>query len=443
MPMMDRSEIIERVRKAGVVGAGGAGFPAHVKLNGRCDVVIANMAECEPLLYTNQALILEKAEEVLEGLRLAVQATGAKKGIIALKKKYVECRQAFEEKLKDFEDVEIFELGDFYPAGDEHVLVKEVLGRTIPMAGIPLDVGAVVHNVETLYNIKRACLDELPVTEKYVTVGGAVRHPIVIKVPVGVKFSELLDLAGGPTAEDFMLIDGGPMMGKEVTPDDVVTKTTSSLLVVPAGTLPYSARRIRTDLQLKRARTACCQCRMCTDLCPRYLLGHRLEPHKIMRTVSFGLMDAESLVNSLLCSECGLCEVTCPMGLSPRSINAGLKKVLAEKKVRFSKTEVKAGRPERESRKFSAKKLLVRLGLYDYSRPVERADVKINAREVKILLKQHVGSPAVPTVKVGDKVNKNDVVAKVPEGQLGADVHASIDGTVVRVDENSIVVKSE
>ncbi|SHM88313.1 Na+-translocating ferredoxin:NAD+ oxidoreductase RNF, RnfC subunit [Caldanaerovirga acetigignens] len=441
--MIDSNEIIEQVRNAGVVGAGGAGFPAHIKLNNKCDVVIANFAECEPLLFTNQALVMAKVDEVLEGLQLAMKATGAKMGIIALKKKYSDCKRVLSDKLKDYDNMEIFELGDFYPAGDEHVIVREVLGRKIPMAGIPLDVGAVVHNVETLYNIKKAYSDKLPVTEKFVTVGGAVKYPLVLNVPVGMKFSELLDLAGGPTAKDFILIDGGPMMGKEVGLDDVVTKTTSALLVVPINTLPYSSRRIKIDVQLKRARTACCQCRICTDLCPRYLLGHKLEPHKIMRAISFGLMDAESLINSLLCSECGLCEVTCPMGLSPRNINASLKKMLFEKKVRFNKTLVETERPEREIRKFSAKKLLVRLGLSDYYRHIDYTDKKIKAKEVKLLLKQHAGSPAIPVVKVGDKVNKNDVVAKIQEGQLGANIHASIDGTVVKIDETSIVVKSE
>lgn len=441
--MIDNNEIIEQVRNAGVVGAGGAGFPAHIKLNSKCDVVIANFAECEPLLFTNQALIMAEADEVLKGLQLAMKATGAKKGIIALKKKYDDCRKVLSDKIKDYNNMEIFELSDFYPAGDEHVIVSEVLGRKIPMAGIPLDVGAVVHNVETLYNIKKAYCDKLPVTEKFVTVGGAVKYPVVLKVPVGMKFSELLDLSGGPITKNFILIDGGPMMGKEVGLDDVVTKTTSALLVVPVDTLPYSSRRIKIDVQLKRARTACCQCRICTDLCPRYLLGHKLEPHKVMRAVSFGLMDAESLINSLLCSECGLCEVTCPMGLSPRNINASIKKMLSEKKVRFNKTLVETERPERQSRKFSAKKLLVRLGLSDYYRHIDYADIKIKAKEVKLLLKQHAGSPAIPVVKVGDRVNKNDVIAKIQEGQLGANIHASIDGTVVKIDETSIVVKSE
>lgn len=440
---MINNEIIEQVKNAGVVGAGGAGFPAHIKLNSKCDVVIANFAECEPLLFTNQVLILTYADEVLKGLQLAMQATGAKKGVIALKKKYEDCRKVLLDKIKNYDNMEIFELSDFYPAGDEHVIVNEVLGKKIPMAGIPLDVGVVVHNVETLFNIKKAYYDKLPVTEKFVTVGGAVRYPFVIKVPIGIKFSELIDFSGGPTVKDFILIDGGPMMGKEVGLDDVVTKTTSALLVVPINTLPYNSRRIKIDVQLKRARTACCQCRICTDLCPRYLLGHKLEPHKIMRTVSFGLMDAESITNSLLCSECGLCEVTCPMGLSPRSINATIKKILSEKKVRYNKTSVEVERPERESRKFSARKLLIRLGLSDYYHHADFTDVKINTREVKILLKQHAGSPAVPIVKVGDKVNKNELIAEVKEGQLGASIHASIDGIVTEIDEIAITIKNE
>ncbi|ADL07334.1 4Fe-4S dicluster domain-containing protein [Thermosediminibacter oceani] len=439
---MDVSKkIIEAVKDAGVVGAGGAGFPAHIKLNAKCEVVIANMAECEPLLFTNQALIQHHPDEVLQGLQIAMQATGAKKGVIALKKKYEACRKSLEGKIGYYENIVIHELEDFYPAGDEHVMVKEVLKRTIPMSGIPSDVGAVVHNVETLYNIKRAYRDGKPVTEKFVTVAGAVRHPLVVKVPIGLRFSELLDLAGGPAVKDYILVHGGPMMGSEVDAGDTVTKTTSALLVIPDGAFPHISRRARMEVLLKRAKAACCQCRICTDMCPRYLLGHSLEPHRIMRTVSYGLPDTEAVKNSLLCSECGLCEITCPMGLSPRRINSRLKRLLQEKRIRFPKSNVERERPERESRKYPTKKLIARLGLYNYSHQIQYANVRIDAKEVKLMLRQYAGLELVPLVKEKDEVKAGELIAKAPEGKPGINLHASIDGVVAGIDGSSIVIR--
>ncbi|MCG0276293.1 MAG: SLBB domain-containing protein [Thermosediminibacteraceae bacterium] len=436
-------EIIEAVMEAGVVGAGGAGFPAHIKLNAKCEVVIANMAECEPLLFTNQALVQHYPDEVLKGLQIAMQATGAKKGIIAIKKKYEACKKALEDKIGNYENIVIHELGDFYPAGDEHVMVKEVLKRAMPMGGIPADVGAVVHNVETLYNIKRAYHDKKPVTQKFVTVAGAVRHPLVVKVPIGLKFAELLDLAGGPTVKNYILVDGGPMMGNEVDASDPVTKTTSALLVIPEGTVPYISRKARVEVLLKRAKAACCQCRICTDMCPRYLLGHSLQPHKIMRTVSYGIPDPETVKNSLLCSECGLCEITCPMGLSPRRINSRLKRLLQEKKIRFPKMNVERERPERETRKYPTKKLVARLGLASFFHQIEYADVKIDAKEVKLMLRQYAGLKLLPLVKEKDQVKAGEMIAKAPEGKPGVSLHASIDGVVASVDETSVVIRKE
>ncbi|TYP55479.1 4Fe-4S dicluster domain-containing protein [Thermosediminibacter litoriperuensis] len=436
-------EIIEAVKDAGIVGAGGAGFPAHIKLNAKCEVVIANMAECEPLLFTNQALVEHHPDEVLQGLQIAMQATGAKKGVIAMKKKYEACKKALEGKVGGYENIVIHELGDFYPAGDEHVMIKEVLKRTMPMSGIPADVGAVVHNVETLYNIKKAYCDKKPVTEKFVTVAGAVRHPLVVKVPIGLRFAELLDLAGGPTVKNYILVDGGPMMGNEVDAGDAVTKTTSALLVIPEGTMPYISRKTRIEVMLNRARAACCQCRNCTDMCPRYLLGHSLEPHRIMRTVSYGIPDPETVKNSLLCSECGLCEIICSMGLSPRRINSKLKRLLQEKKIRFPKMNVERERFERESRKYPTKKLIARLGLYDYSHPIDYADIKIDAKEVKLMLRQYAGLKLLPLVKEKDEVKAGELIAKAPEGKPGVNLHASIDGIVASIDETSVVIRRE
>ncbi len=434
-------QVVQAVREAGVVGAGGAGFPTHIKLSARAEIVIGNGAECEPLLTGNQELMKSQAEGIIEGMRRAMEATGAAKGIIALKRKYSECIEALTRALDEEAGIELVRLEDFYPAGDEHVLVKEVTGKTIPEAGLPLDVGVVVQNVETLYNIGRAVLGR-PVTEKIVTVTGAVRQPVTLRVPLGTPVADLLKLAGGPTVDGYVLIDGGPMMGKVVKEDSPVTKTTSGILVIPPTTPTALSRMMNLSLMLARARAACCQCRYCTDLCPRYLLGHSLEPHRIMRAVANGVADVEGLTSAMLCSECGLCEIAaCPMSLSPRQVNAELKKIFAQKGLRHPRREVLRDREqERRGRRFPAKKLLLRLGLSEYTTYAPYREIEMAPEKVVLPLKQHAGKAAVPVVKVGQYVKVGDLLADVPENVVGARVHSSIEGTISDISEEAIVV---
>ena len=179
--------------------------------------------------------------------------------------------------------LDVFELGDFYPAGDEQVVVYEVMGRVVPEGGIPLMVGAVVSNVESLANIA-AAVEGRPVTERWLTVCGEVARPMVTRVPIGVSLAEVIEAAGGTTLSDYQVVVGGPMMGA-VAADLAapVTKTTSGIIVLPVGHNVVSGKVRDLDQVTKIARVACCQCSRCTDLCPRRLLGHGLEPHKIMR----------------------------------------------------------------------------------------------------------------------------------------------------------------
>jgi len=440
--LAERGEIIKAIKLAGVVGAGGAGFPTHVKLSANCDVVIANAAECEPLLANNQELLKNSADVVIDGLKWAMEATGAQRGIVAIKNKHRESLAAINKQIEKDSRLSIFLLGDFYPAGDEHVLVYDVLGRKIPEAGIPLDVNAVVQNVETLYNISRA-LNQSAVTDKYVTVNGAVKTPLTVRAPVGTSFKELLKIAGGTTVEDFLLFDGGPMMGKTVGPDSTVTKTTSGLLVIPAHTHPWISKKINLHTQIIRARSACCQCRECTDLCPRHLLGHALEPHRIMRAIANGISDVTALETALICSECGLCEIACPMGLSPRAINVEIKRTMQQKGIRYDKTPVLMQMKERAWRKFPTRKLLARIGLEGYTaKDAPLLEKQINIGEVTLLLKQHAGVPASPTVQEGQKVEKGELIGQIPETKLGANLHASIDGIVARVEPDYIIISN-
>ena len=342
-----------------------------------------------------------------------------------------------------FKEIDLFELGDFYPAGDEQVLVYEVTKRVVPEGGIPLQVGAVVSNVETLLNIKRAVEDGLPVTERCLTVAGEVTRPMILRVPVGTSVADVIALAGGPTIEAYQVVMGGPMMGRVV--DDMsapITKTTSGIIVFPAHHNIITGKNRNPEQVRKIAATICCQCTRCTDLCPRKLLGHRLEPHKIMRSLGWNTNLAdETLQDALICSECGICEkYACPMMISPREVNAAIKRELLANGVKRP-VEEKDYRPSgfRDMRKIPTQRLMQRLGISGYDIHPEFYQSEIQVSEVSIPLRQHLGAPSVCLVHKGDHVVKGDVIGEIPEKALGARVHASISGKVTSVGDVVVI----
>lgn len=439
--------IIDWVREAGVVGAGGAGFPTPVKLEARVERVLGNGASCEPLLMSDPYLMAHETDRVLRGLVLAMECTGAAQGTLCLKGKHREALAAVREKAGkgSFKGIDVFELGDFYPAGDEQVLVYEVMKRVVPEGGLPLQVGAVVSNVESLLNIARAVDEKKPVTERYLTVGGEVPRPCIIKVPIGLSVGEVIDLAGGALIMDYKVVLGGPMMGQVVSDLAApVTKTTSGILVL-ALDHPVVADKIKDPARLRNiTRLACCQCSRCTDLCPRNLLGHSLAPHKIMRQLGSPSPAAlEIQKDTLICSECGVCEkYACPMMISPREVNAQIKRsLLAQGIIRSPKQEDYRPSTFREGRKIPTKRLMERLQIGRYDVHPKFFPSEIRVEQVRIPLKQHLGAPAVPVVKPGDRVKKEDLLGEIPEKALGARIHASITGVVVSVGEE-IVIKN-
>ena len=190
-----QENLLGLVEQAGVVGAGGAGFPTHVKLKAQADTVIINGAECEPLLRVDQQLMALRAGDLLDALDLLVEQVGASQGVVALKEHYHAAVEALERELSRHPRLRIHRMGAFYPAGDEQVIVYEVTGRVVPEGGIPLNVGVVVSNVETALNVLAAVRHQAPVIEKYVTLTGAVRTPKTVKVPLGITVAEALALA--------------------------------------------------------------------------------------------------------------------------------------------------------------------------------------------------------------------------------------------------------
>ena len=205
--------LTEVVKSAGIVGAGGAGFPTHVKLNAKAEYFIVNAAECEPLIETDKYLCRTYPDKIVAAAAVCAAHVGASHTVIALKGKYKAEIAALKEAIaKAGTDVQIFEMPTFYPAGDEQTMVQMVTGRSVPERGLPLDVGAVVDNVGTMCNLYDALQGE-NVTWKYLSVVGAVKEPIMLHVPIGTHLTECIEKAC-PTISDYAIIVGGPMMGK-------------------------------------------------------------------------------------------------------------------------------------------------------------------------------------------------------------------------------------
>jgi Na+-translocating ferredoxin:NAD+ oxidoreductase RnfC subunit len=442
---MDSNNFVKRIRDAGVVGAGGAGFPTYMKLDGSAEYVIVNGAECEPLLRVDQQLMADRAEELIEGLRLIAEQLGAKYAVIALKEKYADAVDALAHALKGRSDILLHTLGAFYPAGDEQVLVYEVTGRIVPEGGIPIAVGCVVCNVETVLNIRDVLRKDAPVTEKYLTVTGEVRQPLSVRVPVGITVDDAIGLAGGAKCSDYMVINGGPMMGKVVGTESFVTKTTKGLIVLPKSHPLVVAMTKDMGRMLREARTACMHCSLCTEVCPRKMLGHRMEPHKMIRIASYGsICDAhESLTMAYLCVECRLCQYACVQDLQPWRVNAMIKNDLKNNGIAPDYKAV----PEkahlfRDYSKYNVHRLAMQLGIDRYDVPAPFSPCQAEFVRVTIPMTQHIGIPASPCVKDGSKVRAGDIVGVVSEGSLGCPVHASIDGVVTKVTEEYVIIEA-
>lgn len=435
----------EAVSAAGVVGAGGAGFPTHVKLAGRADTVLINAAECEPLLHKDKEVLRRYADEVLEGLTAAMTLVGASRGVVGIKGKYHDVIELLQKKLPA--QVDVVPLADAYPSGDEFILVYNVLGRVIPPGGIPLAVGAVVMNVETAMNVARSATT--PVTEKYLTIAGAVAHPVTLRVPLGVTLADCVAAAGGPTIADPHYIVGGVMMGYlEPKHEALVTKTTGGVIVLPGNHIVVR-RHSRTWNEMARiGRSACDQCSFCTELCPRWLLGHPIEPHRAMRSLGFNQVGEANVIGTSFCCECNLCSMySCPEDLDPRSVCGQNKRRLAAEKRRWENPPFLPQRAEQHLRNRQAptSRLMQKLGLMQFTNKGPLEDRLLPATKVGIALKQHLGSPCEPAVQVGQRVTKGQVVGTPPvnggKPALGAPVHASINGVVTAVGDGVVWIE--
>lgn len=438
--------LVDKIRDAGVVGAGGAGFPTHVKASGKADIVLANGAECEPLLRVDRLMMQRYPQLVVKGLKAVMESTGAGSGVICLKKKYHDAIEALKHAIEGEPNIRLFTMDSYYPAGDEQTIVYEVTGRVVPTGGIPLDVGAVVNNVSTLINIANA-LDGIPVTDKVVTVGGEVGRPVTLKVPIGTPIRLLIEAAEGPIdPEGYTVIIGGPATGKLCFDwDEPVTKTTGGILVFQSCHPLIQKKTDQKEMDLKLAKAVCCQCNLCTQLCPRNSLGLGVEPHKAMRAAFMSNGKLLGDYNGIFsCCDCGLCSYyACNFGLSPSRMMARMKSGLRQNGIKPEKRIKGSVSKSYENTKVPTKRLMARMGIqqYDIETPLEELGTPV--LQVRIPLSMHIGAPSIPLVKTGDRVQMGQPIAEIPEQSLGARIHASISGNVVNVTNTYIEISAK
>ncbi len=296
-----REEIIERIKEAGIVGMGGAGFPTFIKLSPKkpekIDYVIVNCAECEPYLTSDYRRMLEEPEKLIKGLKVSLSLFPKAQGIMAVEDNKKDCIELLKSMTKDDNRISVKALKTKYPQGAERQLIFATTGRKINSSMLPADAGCVVNNVDTVVAIYYAVFEGKPLMERIVTVtGDAIKHPRNFKVRIGTNYHELIEQAGGFKKEPVKIISGGPMMGFGIFELDVpTTKTASALLCMSED-----------DVSAMEP-TACIKCGRCVEVCPGRVL-----PNKLMVAAIHGDEETFLKLNGMECCECGCCSYICP-----------------------------------------------------------------------------------------------------------------------------------
>ncbi len=301
---LQSSEIVEKIAAAGIVGMGGATFPTQVKLSvpaGKtAEFLIINGVECEPYLTSDHRVMLEKGEELIEGIRILARALGVKQSFIGIENNKRDTQEHLQGLLAGATDIKVVPLKVKYPQGGEKQLIDAVTGRQVPSGGLPIDVGAVVQNVGTAFAVYEAVQKNKPLVERVVTVTGKkLRKPSNLLVRIGTPINSLIEYCGGLPEDAGKVIGGGPMMGRAMSNTNApVTKGTSGILIMPG------------DESLRPAAASCIRCGKCVSVCP---MG--LQPYMLYKLASRNLFANMELFSAQDCIECGSCSYTCPAAL--------------------------------------------------------------------------------------------------------------------------------
>jgi Na+-translocating ferredoxin:NAD+ oxidoreductase RnfC subunit len=451
---VDKETLINLIQDKGIVGAGGAGFPTFFKFKTatKAEHYIINAAECEPLLFNDQWLMENHASEIVEGIEIGRQILGVKEAVIGIKNKYHKAIENLSSaiKAKNY-PIRIFEMDNFYPAGDEQIMLFEILGKTVPAGGIPIQIGAVVNNVNTAYNVYQAVNAGNPVISRLLTVNGVgISNPVVMEVPLGVEVEFLLQnyfpLAWEKLQQnEAELIIGGPMMGKiwDRKTRETITKTTGGLLVLPVDSPSVRERKQTLSNIIRESRIACCNCSYCTELCTRMAIGHNFKTHLIMQGIAYA--DSQFYVDydaAWMCSECGVCSmVSCPMGLSPRRVNQFIKSQYRKEGKKPSFPD-KVKEPVLEGRKVPYYRLLNRLGLKDFEKDFIYREFDKYPDFLFLTLQQHIGKKGRVIVKEGEAVEKGQLLMEpVTRDDLCVALHSPFKGRITAVESGFIKIE--
>ena len=401
------------LQKNSVVGAGGAGFPSFAKLADGASILVINAVECEPLMYTDLTLMHEKLPDIVLGMKSVMDYAKIPTGLLCVKD-YRALKLGLADGQELAPGVFVKHVPNVYPMGDEINLIYTATGRLVQPG-------------------------------QWLTIGGNVPEVLCVRVPVGMRVSELFATMKVTVPERHVVIDGGPSMGAIINPASaVITKTTKALLILP-DTIPAATGKLRTvEENLRIASSVCCQCTRCTDMCPRHLLGFPIEPHKMVRaTLSTAQADPSLILNASLCCSCDICGTfACCQGISPMQVIKEFKAILGKNKMRFvaDPNNPSVPNPDREYRMLNAAKWKEMLGVAKYDRYPTYVPTPVTASRVEIRMAQHIGAPSVPCVAVGDTVERGQLIAN-PGAGLSVPQYASISGKVIFADAKTIIIE--
>ena len=405
--------------------------------------VILNCAQYEPLVHTSKLLLEKYTREIIRTFAKIGENFKSENIIVGASKADKDTIELLEDVVSDYPSVLLKIYDGAYPAGDEYVLTYELTGQVISANSSPIEEGIAVFNVESVYNMYLELEKGIPKTHKWVSVLGEVEKPVTLRVPLGTKAGDVVKEAGNITCENPVYLIGGPMSGKPGSKLTRIDNTTDAIIILPEDHQVIYSKKTNSSTELKRAISSCCNCMRCTELCPRNLLGHPVDPQGFIRAASYKDMgNVDKFLNTMFCSSCGLCEMySCIQGLSPKLLMTEYKKGLKENGITEHHAPLNEVNDDRKYRKISIKRLTSRLALTRYDKLTLLKEMNWPDTNVKISLIENKECPAKAIVCLNDLVTEGQIIA-IFEDADKFPLYATISGIVTEVTEQYIFIEN-